>query len=123
MDKANAKRRALSLPLPGMNRTPSAQTSDSTTNTTLALSEKSKDDLMPVQGNPGKKRAAPGARRNQPPRAKKGRHIQPDSDDDSSNAADAADEDYKEHAIPEQFVSTYDAATGKYSTVSMAHAA
>ena len=37
--------------------------------------------------------------------------------------AKSADEDYKEHAIPEQFVSTYDAATGKYSTVSMAHAA
>ena len=37
--------------------------------------------------------------------------------------AKSADEDYKEHAIPEQFVSTYDAATGKFSTVSMAHAA
>ena len=29
----------------------------------------------------------------------------------------------QEHAILEQFVSTYDAATGKFSTVSMAHAA
>jgi len=104
MDKANAKKRALSLPLPGMNRTPSAQSSDSTTNTTLAIREERSDDDddddVPFQGNPGKKRAAPAARRNQPPRAKKSRQIQVDSDDEDDDTKKKkkgeGDEDYQE---------------------------
>jgi len=33
------------------------------------------------------------------------------------------DDEYSEHPIPEQFVSKYDKATGKWETVSMAHTA
>ena len=96
MSNANAKRRALSLPLPGMNRTPSAESNNSDASFARRRAEvlDDDDDDEPPQRITGKKRPAPAPRREQPRRAQRKRTIR--ESDGEEEGDDNNDEDYKE---------------------------
>ena len=95
MGKANAKKRALNQPLPGMNRTPSTEsdTPDSSFARRSAEVSDDDDDDEPPQRITGKKRPAPASRRDQPPRGQRKRTI---AESDGEGGDDDNDEDYKE---------------------------
>lgn len=108
MDKANARRRALNQPLPGMNRTPSAESDNSDASFARRRDEVfDNDDDEPPQPITGSKRSAPASRRGQPPRGKRKRTIAESDgeggDDDNDPAyKEGSDEESEEDEEPEE---------------------